>query len=244
MDYKNITKSNYKVRTQFLATLKLASFLLVLALVGCNSSADVANDTPKEDFPLAESLARVDELFKSRDNVQNMRDSITVLQRIRQSDPKNFDAAWKLSRAYFYVGKYSTDEAESAKALEEGVGAANIAIRIGPERPDGYFWLGANQGENVKRNPVTGLGSIGSIRESMEKVISLNPGYEGASAYDGLAQIELQTLMIGGSANKAVELMERQSRSKKEIRIYICAWEKRIWQRSEKQKRKSSLRWL
>jgi tetratricopeptide (TPR) repeat protein len=69
---------------------------------------------------------------------------------------------------------------------------------------------GANLGEKARQNPVTGLASIAEIREAMNKVIALQPGYEGASAYDILAQIELQTDVIGGgSAAKAVEYLEK-----------------------------------
>ena len=43
----------------------------------------------------------------------------------------------------------------------------------------------------------------------MNKVVELQPNYQGASAYDGLAQVELGTRLKGGSPEKAVEYLEK-----------------------------------
>ena len=68
-----------------------------------------------------------------------------------------------------------------------------------PDKPDGYFWYGANLGELARRSPITvGIKSVADIQQAMNKVIEIDPGYQKASAYDALAQIELQTTMTGG----------------------------------------------
>lgn len=216
MDYKNITLSNYKVITRFqVATIKLC-FLAFFSLGGCSSATEQASETPKEDVPVAEFISRADALFAKRDDLAQVRSGIELLKRVRQDDRRNYEAAWKLARMNFYLGKYSSDEKESTQALDEGIDAGGVATRIEPEKPDGYFWMAANLGEKAKRNPVTGLASIGQIREAMGKVISLDPGYEGASAYDGLAQIELRTSLVGGSARKAIEHLEKAIEIEKE----------------------------
>ena len=43
----------------------------------------------------------------------------------------------------------------------------------------------------------------------MNKVIAIDPKYQGASAYDALAQVELSTGMVGGKPEKAVEYLEK-----------------------------------
>jgi tetratricopeptide (TPR) repeat protein len=43
----------------------------------------------------------------------------------------------------------------------------------------------------------------------MNKVIELQPDYQGASAYDALAQVELATRLKGGDALKAVNYLEK-----------------------------------
>lgn len=204
-DYKNITKSNYKVITRVMG----AGLFSALMLAGCASTGNTGqNSAPKESVRLNEYFTRADEHFKQRDELKNVRAGIELLKYVRQADRKNYEAAWKLSRFYYYLGKYTKDEKESEQALKEGIDIGKVATRIEAEKPDGYFWLGANLGEKAKRNPFTGLASLDDIREAMNKVISLQPDYEGASAYDVLAQIELETDVFGGSAAKAVDLLE------------------------------------
>jgi Tfp pilus assembly protein PilF len=43
----------------------------------------------------------------------------------------------------------------------------------------------------------------------MNKVIELDPGFQGASAYDVLAQIELRSRLTGGKPENAVEYLEK-----------------------------------
>lgn len=222
-DYKNITKSNYKVITPKLLCGFLAIFLLGFSSFGCNSAADSLEDqSPKENIPAAEFIARADESFANRQDLKNVREGIDLLKRAKQAERRNYEAAWKLSRLYFYLGKYSREDKESEQALQNGIEAAKVATRIETEKPEGYFWLGANLGAKVKRNPITGLGSLKDIREAMEKVISLNPAFEGGDAYDVLAQIELQTDTFGGSAQKAIEYLEKaQSLEKNNTFLYL-----------------------
>jgi tetratricopeptide (TPR) repeat protein len=220
---KYFPKSNYKVITlkEYSAVL---SIILAIFVAGCVSRAETeAEPTPNPNVPTAELTARVDELFKQREDLSKVREAIELLKRVRQGDRKNYQAAWKLSRLYFYVGKYSKDEKEAEQAQKDGVEIGKVATRIETEKPEGYFWLGANLGEKAKRNPVTGLAAIGEIREAMNKVIAIEPGYAGASAYDVLAQIELQTDVIGGgSAAKAVEYLEKAvSLEKNNSNLYL-----------------------
>jgi len=94
--------------------------------------------------------------------------------------------------------------------FEEGRDAGKIASRIKPGQPEGYFWYGANLAELAKLSPVTvGYTAVDDIKEAMNNVINIQPGYQGASAYDVLAQIELNTRLLGGKASKAAELLEK-----------------------------------
>lgn len=185
---------------------------------GCASHSDASEDaqTVKESVPTAEFIAESDELFRQRQDPAKLKESLSLLRRVRQSDNRNFEAAWKFARANYYLGKYSTDEKESEKALKDGIEAAKIATRIEPEKPDGHFWLGATLGERAKKSPLSAAGSLGEIRKAMEKVIALQPDYQGASAYDALAQLEMNTPLLGGDAKKAVEYLEQAIALEKE----------------------------
>src|SRR6187431_2997232 len=59
--------------------------------------------------------------------------------------PGDFEAAWKLSRARYYIGTNGRVDGRRA-ALDAGMAAARTAIALQPAKPEGHFWLAANMG--------------------------------------------------------------------------------------------------
>lgn len=181
------------------------------ALVGC--SKDRAAVTPNQQVsPEAIHLAltECDGLFKQREDLDKLRAAIKRLAAVRDPDNRNYQVEWTFAKYNYFLGKYTTDEAEGEEALEEGRDAGKIASRVEPQKPDGHFWYAANLGELSKRSPITvGLRSVDDIKESMNKVIEIQPDYQGASSYDAIAQVELATRLKGGDATKAVEYLEK-----------------------------------
>jgi tetratricopeptide (TPR) repeat protein len=119
---------------------------------------------------------------------------------------------WKFAQYSYYLGNaYGVSDEEAEKVLKKGLVAARIAKRMEPNKPEGFFWYGAVLGEQSKRNPVTvGVVSFDDIKEAMNKVIEIDPTYQGASAYDALGLVELKTVgLAGGNAEKAVEILEK-----------------------------------
>jgi tetratricopeptide (TPR) repeat protein len=194
-------------KVYILITIVITLYLLS----GCSrrSSADPAQEN-QENLPIAETLAAAEELFKQREDAANLREAVTLVGRLRNPHKRNFEVEWKFAKYSCFLGQATTDEKEREKIFETGKSAGEIASRLEPGKPEGYFWYGANLGELSKMNPITvGIKSIDDIREAMNKVIELQPDYQGASAYDILAQIELNTGLTGGKAEKAVEYLEK-----------------------------------
>ncbi len=156
------------------------------------------------------SLARSADLFKEREDVAKIREAVEVLRKARDYKQRNFEVEWKFAKFNYFLGKQSSDDKEANSAFEEGRDAAKIASTLEPQRPEGYFWYGANLGELSRKNMLTvGIKSIGEVRTAMNRVVELQPGYQNSSAYDVLGQIELETRLYGGKAEKAVELFEK-----------------------------------
>ncbi|HUR97167.1 MAG TPA: tetratricopeptide repeat protein, partial [Pyrinomonadaceae bacterium] len=156
------------------------------------------------------ALIDSDNLFKQREDPDKLRAAIKTLAAVRDLDNRNYQVEWTFAKYNYFLGKLSTNGDEAETALGAGRDAGKIASRIDPQKPDGHFWYAANLGELSKRSPITvGLQSVSEIKEAMNKVIELEPGYQSASAYDALAQVELATRLKGGDARKAVELLEK-----------------------------------
>ena len=165
---------------------------------------------PSNNNLIAENISKADNLCRKHDDLSKLRECVNLLAQIRNPDERNFEVEWKFAHYNYFLGKQIEKDDESEKFLINGEEAGKIASRVAPDKPEGYFWYGANLGEQAKRAPLTkGLTSITDIRAAMNKVIEIQPDYQGASAYDALAQIELSTGLVGGKAEKAVEYLEK-----------------------------------
>jgi tetratricopeptide (TPR) repeat protein len=186
--------------------------LLSFSLVSCAKKVETESVSPEVSAALInETLAKSEELFKQRDDLAKLREAVKSLAAVRNPDRRNYEVEWKFAKYNYFLGKRSSDEKEKDKAFEDGKQAGRIASRIEPDKADGYFWYGANLGEQAKISPVTvGVKSVDDIQEAMNKVIEIDPQYQNASAYDALAQVELNTAgLMGGKPEKAVEYLEK-----------------------------------
>jgi tetratricopeptide (TPR) repeat protein len=181
------------------------------ALSACSSKSNA--DIPRMNVPpevIQKALLDSDNLFKQRDDLDKLRLAIKALSEVRDADNRNYQVEWNYAKYNYFLGKYSPKEDEAESALEQGRDAGKIASKVTPEKPDGHFWYAANLGELSKKSPITvGLRSVDDIKQEMNKVLEIQPDYQGASAYDALGQVELMTRLKGGDAAKAVEYFEK-----------------------------------
>lgn len=188
-----------------LITIVITSYLQM----GCSKGSATEPPPPAasaEEIAAAQIAAEI--LFAQRSDPGRLREAVKLLSRLRNPDQRDYELEWKFARYNYFLGRHSSDDAESEKAFTEGRDAAKIATNIDPGRPEGHFWFGANLGELCRRSPVTmGIRHVGEVRESMKRVIEIEPAYQGASAFDVLGQIELATRIKDGTAEKAVEYL-------------------------------------
>jgi len=181
------------------------------ALGACSTSRPASEPTERvRPEAIQQALVESEKLFKDREDLEKLRAAVKALAAVRDPNNRNYQVEWTFAKYSYFLGKYSPNQDEGEEFLESGRDAGKIASRVDPNKPDGYFWFAANLGELSKRSPVTvGFRSVGDIKQAMNKVIELQPDYQGASAYDGLGQCELATRLKGGDAEKAVEYLEK-----------------------------------
>jgi tetratricopeptide (TPR) repeat protein len=207
-----------------LLTLVLATFSACTSA----SSADRERMSEASLTPTAEALPEAAKLYSERKDPNNVRKALEILQSARNPDKRNFEVESNFAKySYFLGSRESTDDKEADKVLKEGLVAAQIAGRLEPEKPDGYFWESAIIGEQSKRAPLTvGVISIDKVRDGLNRSIEIDPGFQAASAYLGLGQLELNTRgLAGGSTEKAVEHLEKGLQYSKEngyIYLYLA----------------------
>jgi tetratricopeptide (TPR) repeat protein len=209
----------FKLKFLFLLTASL--FLLTSCTP--HSQADSETKLSNETIPIGELVKQTDALFSQRTDVAKLREAVSKIAQARNPEQRNFEVEWKFAKYSYFLSKQTTDEKDAEKLLKDGYAAGMIASRLEPNKPDGYFWAGACLGEQSRRSPLTvGISSTDEIRGLMNKVIEIQPNYEGASAFDVLAQIELSTRLLGGSVEKAVQYLEKALQIEKEnLYIYL-----------------------
>lgn len=203
--------SNGLTRFCSLLIVGLASF----ALFSCSSRTEVpeALQGNRDKAAAAELIAQADKLYVERADLTRAREGIVLLGRAVAADSGSYDAAWRLARFNYFLGAHTSDKAERGRAYDQGIEAARRAVKLEDGKPEGHFWLGANLGGQAQQSALSGLAAIDEIRAEMEKVIRLDEGFQGGSAYMALGQVDLEApRLFGGDAKRAVETLEKNLR--------------------------------
>ena len=151
-----------------------------------------------------------DALYRERATVAKAREAVAIWSERLAKNPKDFDAAWKLARATYWLGGHE-DQAARRAALERGVEAGRQASVLEPTRPEGYFWMAASMGELAESFGLRqGLKYRTPIREALEKVLQIDAAYQNGSADRALGRWYFKVPgLFGGSDKKSEEHLRK-----------------------------------
>jgi tetratricopeptide (TPR) repeat protein len=158
-----------------------------------------------------ELLRQADQSYAQREDLARVREGLETLRRARAVNFNDYEVAWRTARLNYTLGDTTPDAAEREKAFREGVEAGETAVRVEPQRVEGHFWLGANQGGYAQaKGPLYGLSAAEGLRKEMETVVKLDEGFQGGSAFMVLGRLDLELpSMLGGDPKRAIETLER-----------------------------------
>jgi tetratricopeptide (TPR) repeat protein len=151
-----------------------------------------------------------DSLYAKRANVALAQQAATIWQSRLQKNPNDFESAWKLARASYWIGTQALESVRRA-ALDQGITAGRAATRIEPNRPEGHMWLAANMGALAESFGLRqGLKYRGEIKDELLTVLRLDPGYEQGSADRALGRWYYRVPgLFGGSDKKSEEYLRK-----------------------------------
>lgn len=204
-----LRKSGEKVRSVMMVS---AAVSLVFAGISCQQAptTDRLAIDAGDAKVAADRIAESDALYDGREDINKARVAVAALRQARTAEYSNYDAAWKLSRAAFYVGDHTESDSERDDMFREGVEAGKAAVALQPNKADGHFWLGANYGGSAAHSTLANLSSFQDIKGEMETVLKIDESYQGYSAYLGLGRLYLQApRVLGGDSAKAIEYLEK-----------------------------------
>lgn len=152
-----------------------------------------------------------DALYADRANPGSARAAAAAWTDELARSPQAFDAAWKLSRADFWLGGHSA-EADQRRFYESGIDAARKAIALQPNRPEGHFWLAANMGMMAESFGLRqGIKYRKPIKEALETVLRIDPGFQQGSADRALGRWYFKVPGLFGGSNKEAEAHLRRA---------------------------------
>lgn len=118
-------------------------------------------------------------LYRDREHAASAEAAERIWAARVAANPKDFESAWKLARARYWIGTNGPGAAEVKKAaLERGIEAARLATAANGTAPDGPFWTAACMGALAEAHGLRqGIKYRGQIREALETARRLNPAY-------------------------------------------------------------------
>jgi tetratricopeptide (TPR) repeat protein len=168
----------------------LATLLLVISI-----QASQSPDAAYADRAIISSARRAAEMWGER----------------LTADPRDFDAAWKLSRAHYWLGGHAP-AAERRGFFERGIDAGRQAAALQPNRPEGHFWMAANMGALAESYGLRqGIKYRKPVKAALETVLRLDPRFQEGSADRALGRWYFKVPGLFGGSDKLAETHLRKS---------------------------------
>jgi tetratricopeptide (TPR) repeat protein len=151
-----------------------------------------------------------DRLYADRSNLASAEQAATIWEERLSRRANDFEAAWKLARAAYWLGGHVAPAARRTQ-FERGITAATRATALDPQRPEGHFWKAANMGALAESfGARAGLKYRRAIKEALETVLKIDPAFEQGSADRALGRwYQKVPRLFGGSKDKAEEHLRR-----------------------------------
>lgn len=151
-------------------------------------------------------------LYRDREQLSSARRAEALWAARLAANPRDFESAYKLAQARYWLGTNGLPEAQRKAALEAGIAAARAAIAIDATRPHGHFWLAANMGALAESFGLRqGIKYRGQIRDALDTVLRLDPAFQQGSADRALGRWFFKVPGLFGGSNKKSEAHLRAS---------------------------------
>ena len=137
-----------------------------------------------------------DRLYADREQLASARQAADIWDARLAANPKDFESAWKLARACYWLGGHVPAN-EQRQQYERGIKAATRAMELQPERPEGHFWMAADMGAMAESFGLrAGIRYRGPIKKALETVLKIDPAYQQGSADRALGRWYFQSASL------------------------------------------------
>ncbi len=183
----------------------VALWLALLAVVPGSGLAQIDVDSP-------ERFKEADDAFRARADHERARLAARRYGEIYAADPEDWEAAWRLSMACYFMGVRVVEGKEEQEAFyAKGRDAARRAIELAPDCATCHLFAGINMalyGDSV--GVIKMLFSVRQIRSHLKQSLALDPRLANGAAARTLALIDQKLpRVLGGSHKRAKAYFEQ-----------------------------------
>lgn len=153
-----------------------------------------------------------DALYRDRENLASAKKAAEIWAARLAANAKDFESAYRLAQAHYWLGTNGLPEADRKPALEAGIAAARAAIAVNGARPEGHFWLAANMGALAESFGMRqGIKYRGPIRDELLTTLKIDEAFMDGSADRALGRWYFKVPGMFGGSNKQSEAYLRKS---------------------------------
>ncbi|HEV3140028.1 MAG TPA: tetratricopeptide repeat protein [Vicinamibacterales bacterium] len=146
-----------------------------------------------------------DALYADRAHLESARRAAAMWADDFARNPRAYEPAWKLSRAYYWLGTHAP-EGQRRALLEKGIEAGRATIAAAPNRPEGHFWTAANMGALAESFGLRlGIKYRRPIKEELDAVLRIDPSFEHGSADRALGRWYFKVPRVFGGSRPQAE---------------------------------------
>lgn len=150
---------------------------------------------------ISDITTRADALYAERAQIENVRASVELLERVAPSD--SFEIAWRLGRALFFLGQEEEHEDKARGLHARGVASCARAVRSSPLRVEGHFWLGVNLALQAQTTrSLKALALALRAKRALERAARINAAYHAAGPLRVLARLRHKLPRLFGGGHK------------------------------------------
>ena len=155
-------------------------------------------------------VERADLFYLAREDIKNVRAGVDLL-RSTLNEVDSFEIAWRLGRAFFFLGQEEQEAATTRELHSRGVDAGRRAVQAGPERVEGHFWLGVNLALLARvARPLKAIAHARQAKRALHRAVTIDPAYHAAGPLRALARLQHKSpRWLGGDTLRARRNYER-----------------------------------
>jgi len=154
-------------------------------------------------------LSEAETHYERREDQRELLNAISSFEEALQADPGNYEAAWRLSKAYWYDGNFSSSDKNSI--FQKGIEAGKKAVEINPVQCEGHFWLGINYGLLAESSSaLSALDLVDDVKREINRAMEINENCECGGPARVLGKLYSRLPWFkGGSKKKAVSYLKQ-----------------------------------